>query len=90
MPAEQLTEFRTEQLSLAVFLKLEGNCHQKLEMRGDKAVWVFLVTDELIELVNDFQLDVAQVSPKEFIDELSSCRRELFKFLDGHRNGTIT
>lgn len=86
MSQEQLTsEYRTDVLSLAVFLNLEGHCHQRLEMRGVKAVWVFAVTDELNELVNDYQLEVGSVSPRAFIDELARCRRELFQFLDDNK-----
>lgn len=75
-------EYRTDVLSLAVFLCLEGHAYQSLEMRGDKAVWVFLATDELNELVNDYQLETGSVPPRAFMEELTRVRRELFQFLD--------
>lgn len=88
MNPEQLaaSEYRTDVLSLAVYLNLEGHCHQRLEMRSGKAVWVFLATDELNELVNDYQLETGVVSPRAFIEELARCRRELFQFLDDQKN----
>lgn len=86
MSQGQLTsEYRTDVLSLAVYLNLEGHCHQRLEMKAGKAVWVFLVTDDLTELVNSYQLDVGVVPPRAFIEELARCRRELFAFLDQHK-----
>lgn len=88
MSSGQLTrEYRTDVLSLAVYLNLEGHCHQRLEMRGEKAVWVFMETDDLNELVNDYQLQMGQIEPRAFVEELARCRKELFRFLDDHKNG---
>jgi hypothetical protein len=83
--AAKIGEYRTEVLSLAVYLNLEGHCHQRLEMRGGKAVWVFLATDDLNDLVNTYQLDQSMVETRSFMDELVRCRRELFAFLDSHK-----
>jgi hypothetical protein len=87
MSSGQLTrEYRTDLLSLAVYLNLEGHCHQGLEMRGGKAVWVFLETEELTELVNNYQLDMGSIEPRSFVEELARCRKELFEFLDKHKS----
>jgi hypothetical protein len=78
-----LDEFLVDSLALAATLKLWDHPFQRMEMRGDKAVWVFVKTRDLMDLAEKFRNKDIVVEPKAFQAALTECRRDLFRFLDG-------
>lgn len=73
-------------MALAAYLHHEGHAWQKIEvLDGNIGLWVFRETDGLNEMINDFELRVAEVEPVEFQRSLVAARRALFAELDKHK-----
>lgn len=80
-----MSEFRTDDLALATVLGIEGQPHDRLEMDGDGAEWVFDDCEELRAVVEMYGRNKSRVEPRRFMREVRSVRDELYAFLDNRR-----
>lgn len=77
--------YRTNDMGMATFLKLEGNPCQDLQWKGDTCYWIFRVTDALLESTEAFLEGTARVEPKAYNKEYNSTKREFYESKDGSR-----
>lgn len=78
-----MQELRTEDLAMVTYLRSEGHYHNRMELDGDHAVWIFCLDGDkhLHECVADYKDGMAEVEPREYNRVLKRVRGELFKFL---------
>lgn len=75
--------YRTNDMGMATFLKLEGHPCQDLQWSGTTCFWVFRVTDALLEATEDFLAGDARVEPKAYNKEYNATKREFYESKDG-------
>jgi hypothetical protein len=79
-------EYRTQELSLASALNLNGHAHQRLELRhGRTAVWVFQANDDVCEIVDLFYKGAIEVEPRRFALTMANVRSEMYAFVRNER-----
>lgn len=66
-------------MALAAFLQLEG--HEVVRMRWEigSCYFVFKETDDLLDLVQDFVSDDAQVSPRRYNMTFAALKKRMFQ-----------
>ena len=70
--------YRTNDMGMATFLKLEGHPCQEMLWQGDVCYWVFRVTDALLDDTEDFLDGSARVEPKAYNKEFNLTKREFY------------
>lgn len=78
-------EFRTDDLALAVTLSLAGIPHRVIAITSFKVIWEFVPkdsdTEEMDELIDQYEDWDAKVCPRRFIIKLREVRQEMDKAL---------
>lgn len=81
-----MSEFRTEDLTLAALLHYDGLSPVRMEKDNKGCVWVFDLSFEdngqTAELIEDYRDGHAEVEPKEFVKSLAMTRKKMYRFLD--------
>jgi hypothetical protein len=80
-----MESYRTSDLALASFLKMEGHEHATLEIvDGDNrsAVWMYLRNARIDKLLEDYSAGRARVEPKTFLSVTKDVRSTMFEALD--------
>lgn len=76
--------YRTNDMALAAYLTMEGHLAQSLERMHERArsvVWTFAKVGNLMQLVDDYQSERANVDPLVFTQTLSDVRSSMYEFL---------
>lgn len=81
--------YRTKDMALATFLKLRGHSFQNVEVEGSTCFWFFRVSDSVMDLVDSYVENLAQVNPKEFSREFNNTKRELIEALEEAKSTAI-
>ena len=77
--------YRTGDMAMATYLKMEGHPVQTLVWEGDVCYWVFRVTDALLECTEIFLEDEARVNPRQFNKEFNVTKRQFYDAKDHRR-----
>lgn len=76
--------YRTNDLSLVAFLDMEGHVYQSMEPTPGnprKVVWVFVVTGNLMELIDEYQTEPDGF--RDFSKARDRIQRSMYDFRDG-------
>lgn len=76
---------RTDDLALATTLRIRGYEPDRIELDGQKALWVFSGDGDLHATIRQYNAGECMVEPKRYNRVLRETRRTLFAFL--RRNG---
>ena len=83
MPRYDPEEFyRTTDMSLVTFLKMEGHTPQDILWEDPTCYWIFRITDSLLDAVDDYTEGAARVDPREYNREFSTTKREFYSRKD--------
>lgn len=77
-------EWRTKDMTLAVFLKAKGHSVIRMEVEEGAQVncfWVFEERDDLVDEVMSFLEGTASVEPHGFNSLYSTMKNDMFRFL---------
>lgn len=77
--------YRTNDMAMATYLKMQGHPVQTLMWEGDVCYWVFRVTDALLEETEVFLADEARVNPKLFNKEFFITKSQFYDSKDERR-----
>ena len=69
--------YRTSNMALVSFLKVQGHAPQAIHWEGDSCYWYFDKSDPLLEQVDVFMSGVAKVEPKEYNRIFGLTKKEL-------------
>jgi hypothetical protein len=70
--------FRTNDMAMATFLKLNSHSVQRMTWVGGTCYWIFRVTDDLLECVEEFTAGEARVEPREYNRVFTQTKREFY------------
>lgn len=79
---DRMKLLRTDDLALATVLRVRGFDHDRLELDGETARWVFTGDGELHATVRQYNAGECMVEPRRYNRTLRETRRILFKFLN--------
>jgi hypothetical protein len=71
--------YRTNDMALVTFLKLEGQAVQSVVWDVGTCYWIFDRSASLLESVDAFMEDKATVKPKEYNRVFSQTKREFYE-----------
>jgi len=71
--------FRTNDMCLAAFFRYHGHSTQKAEYRGNSCYWLFIPTQGLYDLYEQFTEGSGLVEPREFNKAFGFIRGEMFE-----------
>lgn len=74
--------YRTTDMALVTFLKLEGNTPQDVIWHEVSCYWIFRVSDGLLDAIDDFTQGDARVEPRGFNSEFGRTKREFHSCKD--------
>lgn len=84
------SNFRTNDMAMATMLKMEGHSVQGMEWEANTCYWVFMRTDGLVEMVQDFQESRARVDPKRYNREFTKTKQELWESKRSHEAAEVS
>jgi hypothetical protein len=71
--------YRSSDMAMVTYLKLNGHPVQQVLWMGDTCTWVFRVTDPLLDATEDFLAYRARVEPREYNKKFNETRKEFFE-----------
>lgn len=78
--------YRTSDMALASFLKLEGHDCQDIQLQGDTCYWMFLSTPNLVERIEAFRNERVLVDLKAYNRIFGLTKREFYDLSDDPAN----
>lgn len=79
--------FRSDDMGMVTYLKLEGHTPQKIGYEGESCFWWFMITDSLLAAIESFGAREAQVEPREYSKMYAATKREFYDHYDRHEKG---
>lgn len=76
--SEEQEFYRTSDMGLVTYLRIEGHEPQGTVKDGDQVYWVFIFSEGLRDTVDRFASSEARVDPKMFNREYARAKKELF------------
>lgn len=70
--------YRTNDMAMATYLKLEGHPSQTVLWHGGTCYWVFRISDRLLDLADGFVGGDARVEPREYNRVFTQTKREFY------------
>lgn len=70
--------FRSNDMGVVTYLRIEGHTSQAMDWEGRTCYWVFAKTPSLMEHVEKFQSDQAQVNPRVYNRRYAETKREFY------------
>lgn len=70
--------YRTNDMAMATFLKMNGNPVQHMSWVGQTCYWVFRITDALLDQIELFGEGNARVEPKEYNRAFHQTKKEFY------------
>lgn len=70
--------FRTDDMALVTFLKVEGHTPQEVGYEGDTCYWWFLITDAMLATVQAFGAREGLVEPREYSKMFATTKNEFY------------
>lgn len=77
--------YRTNDMAMATYLKLEGHPCQGLVWNRNVCFWLFRVTDALLDATEDFLDRKARIEPRAYSKEFDVTRQEFFDSKENRR-----
>lgn len=70
--------FRTNDMSMATYLKVRGHVTQAVDWKSGTCYWIFRVSDLLLDEVDRFLGGDALIEPKEYNRVFTQTKREFY------------
>lgn len=70
--------YRTNDMAMATFLKMNSHAVQQMRWAGSTCYWIFRVTDNLLDCVEEFTDGNARVEPREYNRVFTQTKREFY------------
>lgn len=86
--SNEATEWMTDRLHEAAYLRMQGFVHFRFHMDGRNCCWVYAETEELLAAIAIYRDREAEVEPREFSRITGEVKREMFEFLDSFKSRT--
>jgi hypothetical protein len=78
--------YRTSDMALSAYLKVEGHDCQDVVLDGDTCYWIFVSTPRLVGCIEAFRGGAVQVDLKEYNRLFGATKREFYSLTDAlHR-----
>ena len=71
-------EFRTDDMALTTWLRMQGHTPQAIRWDGDQCYWIFICNDSLLYLFDQFQKGQSQVEVRAYNRAFSATKREFY------------
>ena len=81
----QVTEYKTDNMALAVFLNLKGHNHCRLERGARGCLWVFIVVGLCMHDVASFLDGHGEADVEDTLKVSKAVREEMYDFMKGSR-----
>lgn len=78
MSATTLDEYRTNDMAMATFLRVEGHPVQDVQWKFDTCYWVFHSSETLGLDVSRFEGGTATVEPKAYSKKFQETKKEFY------------
>lgn len=70
--------YRTNDMAMATFLKMQSHSVQCMTWEGRTCYWVFRITDNLLDCVEEFTAGEARVEPRGYNRVFTQTKREFY------------
>lgn len=70
--------YRSSDMGVVTYLMVEGHTTQKVFWDNGTCYWVFRINDALLEHLELYQGDLAQVDPREYNRRYAEVKREFY------------
>lgn len=70
--------FRTNDMSMATYLKVKGHVTQMIDWKSGTCYWIFRISDLLLDEVDKFLAGEALIEPKEYNRVFTQTKREFY------------
>jgi hypothetical protein len=70
--------YRTDDMSLATILKIEGHTPQQVGWIGENCYWWVLINDDLMDCIASFDAGETRVEPREYNRVFHKIRKQMF------------
>lgn len=74
--------YRTNDMSLATTLTIEGHTAQQVGWIGEDCYWWFLITDDLMDAIAAFDSGESRVEPREYNRTFHKVRKQMYATKD--------
>lgn len=86
MENSSVDQFRTNDMAMAAYLRMNGHSTQKIEWSEGTCRWFFLAVPALVEQVNKFLADTALVNPRQYNRSFAETKREFYESSKDNKN----
>lgn len=70
--------YRTNDMAMVTFLKIQGHPVQEVAWESDTCYWIFRITEVLLGQVEMFLAGEARIEPREYNRVFNSTKREFY------------
>lgn len=70
--------FRSDDMALVTYLKVEGHTPQRVAFEGGTCYWWFLITDSLLDAAQAFGAREGLVEPREYSKMFATTKSEFY------------
>ncbi len=78
MSVAAVDEYRTNDMAMVTYLKVEGFSPQLVTWEMNTCYWVFLKTASLVTAIERFEQGVGRVEPKSYSKQFMLTKREFY------------